>query len=585
MLKRFSLLALSIILFFGVFLPEDTSSATAGSLTISTDSVNIRSGPGLTYPLVKVAKRGEKYSLVKEQGDWIEIKLSLGNTGWVVNWLVTKENEPKTAVTTASAGDIRSIAKANTNQLRIRSGPGASFRIVGFLNQGQEVTVLEQNENWYKVTSAFGEGWVIRDFLDIQTVKVTNNKGSETSTDSGTVNADTLNVRKSPSSTSTVMGKLTKGTSVAIFSRQNNWVEIGYANLKGWVSSEFISTQTGVKKDNVTNNTSGTVTASNLSVRSGPSLNSSIIGTVSYGQSFVIVEETNNWVKIEFKSGSFGWIAGWYLVKTTAKTPQSNQSVSENTITILHNGTNIRRDATVQSDVVQLANEGEVFSVKGLVNDWYEIKLQNGKTGFVAGWIVSNNGSATQIQKSGAEGYLKNRTIILDPGHGGGDNGTTGTNGTLEKNLTLRTARLLYDKLSAAGANVILTRTSDSFIALPSRVQTAESNNADAFISLHYDSNLDHNVCGMTGYYYHIYQKPLADTLFASTIAQTKLKDRGVRIGDFHVIRENSQNAVLMELGYLSNPEEEMTLNSSVYQENAASGLYDGLARYFKNSD
>ena len=61
-----------------------------------------------------------------------------------------------------------------------------------------------------------------------------------------------------------------------------------------------------------------------------------------------------------------------------------------------------------------------------------------------------------------------------------------------------------------------------------------------------------------------------------------KIKSRGVRFGDFHVIRENSQKAVLMELGYLSNPEEEMTLNSGAFQENAATGIYNGLARYFK---
>ncbi len=60
------------------------------------------------------------------------------------------------------------------------------------------------------------------------------------------------------------------------------------------------------------------------------------------------------------------------------------------------------------------------------------------------------------------------------------------------------------------------------------------------------------------------------------------MKNRGVQFGDFHVIRENSQKATLIELGYLSNPSEEMTLNSGQFQENAATGIYNGLARYFK---
>ena len=58
----------------------------------------------------------------------------------------------------------------------------------------------------------------------------------------------------------------------------------------------------------------------------------------------------------------------------------------------------------------------------------------------MAGWIVSINGTNPQIEKPGAERYLKNKTIVLDPGHGGEDNGATGASGTFEKELTLRTA-------------------------------------------------------------------------------------------------------------------------------------------------
>jgi N-acetylmuramoyl-L-alanine amidase len=583
MSKKFSLLLFSIILIFGTFLPQGKGVASSGTVTISTDTVNVRSGPGLSYPLVLTAKRGEKYSIVKENGDWIEIKLSLGQTGWVVNWLVSKDNQNNSGQADTSSG--KKIAKVNTDQLRIRSGPGTSFPIIGFLNQGQEVTILDQNENWYKITSVFGEGWVIREFLEIQTSKSSTSTSSNTKK-IGTVTADTINVRKDASESSPIIGKLANGTNVTITSKQNNWLEISFSSIKGWVKAEFIEAQSSTSNDTPTTDTTGeygTITAESLSVRSGSSLNASIIGAVSKGQKFAILGENNNWAKIEYKSGSFGWVSGWYLEKTSISTP-AKQPVKDSKVTILHNGTNIRKEAKVQSSVVALGNEGDTFTVKRIVNDWYEIKLKNGKIGYVAGWIVSINGSTTQIQKGGAESYLKNKTIVLDPGHGGGDNGTTGASGSLEKELTLRTARLLFDKLRAAGANVILTRSSDSFIPLPSRVNAANANSADAFISLHYDSSLDRSARGMTGYYYYNYQKGLADSLYTSTVAQTKINGRGVRFGDFHVIRENSQKAALIELGYLSNPQEEMTLNSGLFQENAASGLYDGLARYFKNN-
>lgn len=508
MVKKYNLLLLSIILIFGAFMPHGKSVAATESITISTDFVNVRGGPGLSYPLIKIVYRDEKYPIVKEQGDWIEIQLESGQTGWVVNWLVMKETSSN--------------------------------------NTGTKTN-------------------------------------SETKNNTGIVNGDTLNIRSGPSAYSPVIGKLTTGTSVTIFAKQNNWLEVGFSNLRGWVSSEFIDSQsTNVslvpsQKSRFT----GTVTANSLSVRSSASLNSDLIGSVTMGQSFTILEENNSWAKIEYKSGSFGWVAGWFLEKNALKT-QTRQAVKKSIITIIHNGTNIRNSPDVQSDVVERANQGDTYTVKSIINDWYEIILKNGKTGYIAGWLVSTNGASPQIVKPGAEEYLKNKTIVLDPGHGGTDKGATGATGTYEKDLTLWTAQRLSDKLIAAGANVYVTRKNDSYLQLASRVNMARNYNADAFISLHYDSNIDPSVRGMTGYYFHSFQQALAESIFASTIGQTKMKSRGVRFGDFYVIRENSQKAVLMELGYLSNPAEEMIIKSSGFQENAASGMFDGLARYFK---
>ncbi|MEH7156962.1 N-acetylmuramoyl-L-alanine amidase [Neobacillus drentensis] len=402
------------------------------------------------------------------------------------------------------------------------------------------------------------------------------------STSIGIVNGDTLNIRQEPTTSSPVIGKLTGGTRVTIYSKQNNWLEVDFSNIRGWVRSEFIDSQAPNTSLTKESSFTGMVTANILNVRSAASLNSRPLGSVTKGLSFFILEEKNNWVKIEYKSGSFGWVPRWFLEINATKS-QTGQAIKESYITILHRGTSIRKKPDVQSDVIERANSGITYSVIKVINDWYEIDLKNGKTGYVAGWLVSINGNKPQIVKPGAEEYLRNKTIVLDPGHGGGDKGATGSRGTQEKELTLRTSQLLFDKLKAAGAAVYLTRKSDSYLQLATRVNMARTYNADAFISIHYDSNLDASIRGMTGYYYYDYQKSLANSLFVSTIGQTRLKSHGVRFGDFHVIRENSQKAALMELGYLSNPEEEMTLNSDGFQENAAAGLFDGLARFFKD--
>lgn len=131
---------------------------------------------------------------------------------------------------------------------------------------------------------------------------------------------------------------------------------------------------------------------------------------------------------------------------------------------------------------------------------------------------------------------------------------------------------------------MVMTRNRDAYVSLPTRVSSAHFHGADAFISIHYDSNNDRTVRGMTTYYYHSYQKKLAESLQASTANETKFKNRGARFGDYHVIRENRRTAALIELGYLSNAEEEMAVSANHFQDAASSGIVNGLAHYFKES-
>jgi N-acetylmuramoyl-L-alanine amidase len=447
--KKFGLLLLCFILIFGVFLPQGKGVAAGDTITIAADTVNVRKGPGLSYELVKQVNKGEKFTILTENEDWIEIELSAVKSGWVANWLVTKTSDD---TSTVSSGTKTATAEATENQLRVRSGPGTSFRIVGYLNKGQAVTVLDTNENWLKIASTFGEGWVSREYLELLDSSDTSEEDNDINLSGKGLVTASLNVREEPSTSSPVVGKLSTGTSVTVYSKQGNWVEIKFSNQRAWVSAEYIQ-MNGQNETQETdeNRPIGTVTATTLSVRDHSSLNSAVIGAVKMGQRFTILEEENNWVKIEYEPGQIGWAAGWYFTKDQ----QAPEQVSdESTITILHNGTNIRKTPNVQSDVLLRANEGEKYSIKSVENDWYKITLSNGESGYVAGWLISTNGSAPEIDKQGADRYLKNKTIVIDPGHGGIDSGATGAGGSLEKELTLRTALLLYDKLRAAGANV-----------------------------------------------------------------------------------------------------------------------------------
>jgi len=562
----------------------DMSSVQAAetTATINTSVLNVRGGPGLSYNVVKKVKQGEKYSIVERKGDWVKIKLSGSQQGWVASWLI-KESSP-TAVDS-------STLKASVNGLRIRTGPGASFQIIGHLDKGQEANFQSKNENWTKIKYKNTVGWVSSQYLDSSQGSVRNPDPTNTGTSkTGKITATVLNVRSNPTLQGSVVGKLKRGDSIVIVSEREDWVEIRFKQANAWIHSDFVSlsasnTQTSNPSPEPTLSKTGKVTASSLNVRDSGSLNGKVVASIKQGEKVKILSESNQWLEIQMSNGKKGWIAGWFVQVDTAPQPQQ-QTPSDNhdqdKVTILHNGTNLRSGPSTNSKVVARVNEGNRYQILATKGDWYEIQLSNNKTAYVAGWIVSVSGTTEKIERPGVNQYLKGQTIVLDPGHGGNDSGALGRNGTLEKNLTLRTARLLYDKLSAAGANVILTRNSDSYVSLASRVSISHYRNADVFLSVHYDSSVDSSARGITSYYYESLDRPVAQTLQPEMIKYTGLRDRGSRIGNFQVLRTNRQPSVLLELGYLSNLSEELTVNSSSFQEKVSNGVYYGLAHYFK---
>lgn len=572
---------LTFLLFCSPFpIKPDSAFAEGSTVEITTDTLNVREGPGLSYKVIEVVKRADRFSVIEEKSDWIQVSLnSSGKKGWVAAWLVKKHSANE--VSSSKSGIV------TANQLRVRSGPSTSYKVVTTLSQGATVTIIKTESNWHQIKTSSITGWVAAEF--IQDIK-SDTGGSSSSQQTGKVTANNLNVRSTASTSGNILGKLQKGSTVSILSVESNWVKIQYNGQAAWISKEFVemsstSSQPSVPNQTNTNSSSGllgTITATTLNVRSTGSLSGKIVGTVSKGQAFEILAEENNWAKIKLKNGQLGWVASWYLSKEQSSTTSKVDVEQNSTVTILYNGTNIRKSATTNSSVISRANAGETFTVLSVKNDWYEIQMKDGSKGFVAGWLVTVSGASQQIERPGAEQYLKNKVIVIDPGHGGRDTGATGIKGSYEKNLTLKTAQLLYDKLKTAGANVVMTRNTDSYLSLSSRVGMSHTHAADAFVSIHFDSILDSTVRGMTSYYYHNYQQSLATTVGKEVASFTKLKDRGVRYGDYHVLRENKRASVLLELGYLSNSAEETLVNSESYQANAATGIYQGLAKYFK---
>lgn len=198
-----------------------------------------------------------------------------------------------------------------------------------------------------------------------------------------------------------------------------------------------------------------------------------------------------------------------------------------------------------------------------------------------------------QVVNYRTTGGIGGKIIVLDPGHGGSDPGAIGPTGLQEKQVTLPIAEYLKSILEAKGAKVILTRTTDVDVygphangvdELQARVNVANGNQADAFISIHINSFSNPNVGGIATYYFDgsDQSKKLASSVQGQIAEHSGFNgDRGIQPGNLYVLRHSLMPSILVELGFISNPKEEGHLKEASTRQEFANELAKGLELYF----
>lgn len=219
---------------------------------------------------------------------------------------------------------------------------------------------------------------------------------------------------------------------------------------------------------------------------------------------------------------------------------------------------------------------------------------------------------------------LKIGRVVIDPGHGGHDQGTEGPHGLLEKDLVLdvaqRVGKLVEDKM---GAEVIYTRSDDTYIPLEGRTALANEKKADLFLSIHANSSPVPRIAGVEVYYLNLtnardaldvasrenassqksifelqdliqkitlHDKVEESREFASRMQSSLYafsarnfpgtKNRGVKKAPFVVLIGAHMPSILAEIGFLSNTREEALLKKPDYRQRLAEALFRGLQRY-----
>ena len=169
--------------------------------------------------------------------------------------------------------------------------------------------------------------------------------------------------------------------------------------------------------------------------------------------------------------------------------------------------------------------------------------------------------------------------IGIDPGHGGIDPGAVGPTGVREADITLEISLLLADILRDRGHSVVLTRLSDEAITLHDRVEMLNNARCDLVLSIHINAfdnpgpdYISAWICGTGGQ-----AEQIANALIPALAAVTGWHDGGVRVKGFYVLRKTDAPAVLLELGFISNPEQEKQLLIPKIQCRLVNAIISGL--------
>ncbi len=586
-----------ILLILSLFALPFTAWAAAGEVQVTVDKLNVRSGPSLNDPVMTTVSKNTVLPVLSEQANWVKVKLPGGQEGWLAAWMVK-------SIPTAAAQ--KKITSKVTN-LNIRSGPSQTFPVVANINPGQAYPILQKSGEWVQIQLSGGKtgwaaGWLVTESgattappaKEPATAPTTSAQKPASSPVLVTQQGGMVTVHHSPyiypepNSSLTAIGQLSPGMTVKQLAEQSGWLKIDIDGVVGWISkteqapppltvTPQTPTQTTPPAAPPTANETGigkaNVTSSMVNLRSQPTTDSDLISTLTQGASLTLLEQQGDWYKVKTSDGSEGWVAGWLI--NVEQAPVSAEAF----VTILNPDTNVRSGPGTTYDIVGRVQAGERYAIVKKDDDWFQIKLANGSTGYIAGWLVSADGTDNVVKGN----ELVNKVIVVDAGHGGDDNGATGSSfSTLEKTINLQVALLLKNKLEAAGAKVIMTRSDDRKLTLQNRVDVAINNNADIFVSIHHNTHPNSLTNGTIVFYYNEGKSSqLASLVQSEIVRSTSYKDLNARFGNYFVLRENPVVSILAEIGFLSNYQEEIRLRSSKQQELAADGLYKGILRYF----
>lgn len=370
------------------------------------------------------------------------------------------------------------------------------------------------------------------------------------------------NVYSSMSKTSKVLKSYNQGRTLKYREYKPNW----------YIATVYVNgvAQTGyIHKDDVSssnNSLKGIAQKAPTHVYSDKSQQASVLKSYSAGRQLIYRPYNNEWYSATVYINGKPHTGYIYHQDVGVSIPAMTNYA-------LKQPTNIYASMSRGSHVLKSYKRGHLLKFKPHESSWYQAVV-----------FVNGERKVGYIHHNDVGNILPGRTVVIDAGHGGKDPGTSG-NGIVEKSLALNLSKLAQQMLEDAGVNVIMTRDTDEYLTLGERSRKANSSNADLFLSIHGNA-FNGSASGIETYWYDRHSaaesERLAREIQTAVIRSTGGKSRGVKKGNFHVIRETTIPSALLEVGFVDHPGEAAKLKQKSYQRSLMQGVTDGILSFLK---
>lgn len=403
MKKRAISIVLAVLLSISLFIVPASAAGVSGATT--TAALNMRSGAGTDYSKIMTMPKGAEVIVQSTSNGWSKI---------VYNNTVGYASAQYLSSTSEVSGSF-GTGTISGSDVRMRSGAGTSYSILGTYDKGTQMKITGASGNWYAVSYGGKTGYVSADYMTLSAgaPSADTSKPAPTPTPTpaptpgtggfkGAVIGTGVRMRSQPNTNSSVLGYYSNGVTMTVLGSVDGWYKASYNGKTGYVSASYMR----ISPDNVYSAAkNGSVNGSAVRMRMGPSTDFAVIGSYNKGTEVKISGEYAGWYEVSV-SGKYGYIKKDY-VKVGSAAVSEPEKTMDSVGTITGNSVRMRSGPGTSYSVIGYYNKGIQVNVTGQTGSWYAVTYK-GLKGYISADYVkigTSNALADQIVATAKE-YL-----------------------------------------------------------------------------------------------------------------------------------------------------------------------------------